>query len=152
MTIHTFPQVATKSGLTRVRALPPVAEAAARRKSVSRATLPAREGCIAALAIEQELSAFDSAPRTAPVPVSATAFSQRPASSHFTAPKHHKTDAIEYRLIFMAAFAVFLFTCAFERALHPLGLSRGEDPSMRKSIIAQAKEAANISAAYAFMG
>lgn len=63
--------------------------------------------------------------------------------------KFKRTESVEFRLIFAAAFAVFLIAATVERML-PLGwLKRGQS---RKSIIEQAKEAANTCAAYAFMG
>ncbi len=63
--------------------------------------------------------------------------------------KFKRTESLEFRLIFAAAFAVFLVAATVERLL-PLGwFKRGQS---RKSIIEQAKEAANTCAAYAFMG
>lgn len=59
---------------------------------------------------------------------------------------------LEFRLIFAAAFVVFLLTSALERAL-PMRWSAGSElQAPRKSIIGQAKESASIAAGYAFMG
>lgn len=67
------------------------------------------------------------------------------------AGKSKRHDRIEYRLIFATAFVFFLFTSAIERALPGNWLARANDQS-RKSLVQQAREAAGISAAYAFMG
>ena len=74
-----------------------------------------------------------------------------------TASQHgahaRRGEGLEFRLIFMMAFVVFLLTAAFERVV-PMksraeGASAGE---ARKSVLQEAREAASISAAYAFMG
>ena len=62
-----------------------------------------------------------------------------------------RSDRIEYRLIFVAAFRVFFVTAVFERALPGHWMSRTGD-APRKSVFEQSREAAKISAAYAFMG
>lgn len=66
--------------------------------------------------------------------------------------KFKRTESIEFRLIFIAAFAVFLVTATVERILPVHWLRKRADRSPRKSIFEQAKEAANTCAAYAFMG
>lgn len=82
--------------------------------------------------------------RQAPRTAAATAFKSQPASR--AAQKAKRTDTIEFRLIFSAAFVVFLLTAALERTLpHKWGASQ-------KSVVEQAREAASISAGYAFMG
>lgn len=63
-----------------------------------------------------------------------------------------RNSTIEFRLIFSAAFALFLFTSVLERALPHNWSGRNEAGEMRKSIIEQAREAAHISVGYAFMG
>ena len=59
--------------------------------------------------------------------------------------------AIEFRLIFTIAFAVFLFTSVID-ARFPTWAQRAGDGEIRKSVFEQARAAAHISAAYAFMG
>lgn len=66
--------------------------------------------------------------------------------------KFKRTESIEFRLIFIAAFAVFLVAATVERILPMRWLRKRADRSPRKSIFEQAKEAANTCAAYAFMG
>ncbi len=63
--------------------------------------------------------------------------------------KFKRTESLEFRLIFVAAFAVFLVAATVERLLPLSWFTRG---AARKSIVEQAKEAANTCAAYAFMG
>ena len=65
-------------------------------------------------------------------------------------PKKH--DAIEFRLIYTLAFGVFLLTSVIERAMPHKWAQRAGDNEIRKSVFEQAREAAHISAAYAFMG
>jgi hypothetical protein len=68
------------------------------------------------------------------------------------AAKPKKQDAVEFRLIFTLAFAVFLLTSVIERAMPHKWAQRMGDGEVRKSVFEQAREAAHISAAYAFMG
>ncbi len=72
------------------------------------------------------------------------------ASRASAKPKKH--DAVEFRLIYTIAFAVFLLTSVIERALPHKWAQRAGDNEIRKSVFEQAREAAHISAAYAFMG
>lgn len=66
--------------------------------------------------------------------------------------KFKRAESIEFRMIFMAAFAVFLVAAIVER-LFPAGwFRRGQDGAPRKPILEQAKGAATTCAAYAFMG
>jgi hypothetical protein len=80
----------------------------------------------------------------------------RAFANHAAAPrvaaKPKKSEAIEFRLIFSIAFAVFLFTSVIERALPHKWAQRAGEGEIRKSVFEQAREAAHISAAYAFMG
>jgi hypothetical protein len=81
---------------------------------------------------------------------------QRAQASHVSGsraagkPKRH--DAIEFRMIFSLAFAFFLLTSVIERALPHKWMGRVADGEVRKSVFEQAREAAHISAGYAFMG
>jgi hypothetical protein len=70
---------------------------------------------------------------------------RRRASSKFK-----RTASFEFRLIYVAAFAMFLVAGIVERLLPVAWLRR--DVRARRSIIEQAKQAANTCAAYAFMG
>jgi hypothetical protein len=87
-------------------------------------------------------------------PVSATAVRKlsgsTPASRH--AKRNRRAGSIEFRLIFSAAFAFFLLTSLVERALPHKWPVRADGADIRKSVIEQAREAAEISTAYAFMG
>jgi hypothetical protein len=74
------------------------------------------------------------------------------AAAQRVASKPKKHDAIEFRLIFTIAFAVFLLTSVIERAMPHKWTQRAGDGEIRKSVFEQAREAAHISAAYAFMG
>lgn len=79
------------------------------------------------------------------------AFANHAAATRVTTkPKKH--DAIEFRLIYTIAFAVFLLTSVIERAMPHKWAQRAGDNEIRKSVFEQAREAAHISAAYAFMG
>jgi hypothetical protein len=68
------------------------------------------------------------------------------------ATRHRKTDNIEYRTIFAGAFMVFFVAAVFERALPSKWVNVHGNPAVRKPLVEQAKEAASISAGYAFMG
>jgi hypothetical protein len=86
------------------------------------------------------------------VPSPYTATSPRSAAPRGACKSRDKrSDRIEYRLIFVAAFLVFFVTAVFERALPGHWMSRTGD-APRKSVFEQSREAAKISAAYAFMG
>lgn len=79
------------------------------------------------------------------------AFANHSAAARVAAkPKKH--EAVEFRLIYTIAFAVFLFTSVIERAMPHKWAQRAGDNEIRKSVFEQAREAAHISAAYAFMG
>lgn len=64
--------------------------------------------------------------------------------------RHRQQDLLAYRLIFAAAFLVFLVTLSLERVMPWRWLRVGAASS--KSVVAQAREAASIGAGYAFMG
>ena len=70
---------------------------------------------------------------------------RRRASSKFK-----RAESLEYRLIFICAFAAFLVATTIERLLPTAWLRRERGP--RKSILENSKAAANTIAAYAFMG
>ena len=121
----------TRSSFVRVRALPAVAT----RRNASQA--PAlRVTSLASTAGDAAVSRALAQHAGAP----------RPAAN----PK--KQDAVEFRLIFTLAFAVFLLTSVIERAMPHKWAQRVGDGEVRKSVFEQAREAAHISAAYAFMG
>lgn len=71
-------------------------------------------------------------------------------SSRRSLSKIKRAESIEFRLIFIAAFAVFLVAATVERLLPTSWFKR--NASRRESIFKQAKDAANTCAAYAFMG
>ena len=79
------------------------------------------------------------------------AFANHAAAAR-TPAKPKKQDAIEFRLIYTIAFAVFLLTSIIERAMPHKWAQGGGDGEVSKSVFEQAREAAHISAAYAFMG
>lgn len=120
-----------RSGYVRVRALPAVAT----RRPVAHEETPRRS----------------SSSNTAGAAAVSRAFASHAAGSR-TAAKPKKHDAIEFRLIFTIAFAVFLLTSVLERALPHKWSQRAGNGEAPKSVVEQAREAAHISAAYAFMG
>ncbi|MDX2308644.1 MAG: hypothetical protein NW216_10430 [Hyphomicrobium sp.] len=62
-------------------------------------------------------------------------------------------QGLEFKLIYLVAFAVFLLTAAFERVVPMKSRSEGAANGVaKKSVLQEAREAASISAAYAFMG
>jgi hypothetical protein len=69
-----------------------------------------------------------------------------------THSKFKRTESIEFRLIFAAAFVVFLAAAIVERLVPRRFFARVRPAGERKSIFEQAKGAANTCAAYAFMG
>ncbi len=86
-------------------------------------------------------------PRRASTPI------RRPAPPAVQGSGSHKrSKSVEFRLIFSAAFAFFLFATIVERALPHKWPIRANGDEVRKSVVQQAKEAAEISTAYAFMG
>jgi hypothetical protein len=64
--------------------------------------------------------------------------------------RHRRSDALDFRLIYLTAFAVMLVAAVLERVL-PWNLLAGGQAG-QKSALAQAREAANTCATYALMG
>lgn len=120
-----------RSDFVRVRALPPVVT----RRTSSTAKTDRRA----------------SASNTAGAAAVSRAFANHAAAPRVAA-KPKKNEAIEFRLIFTIAFAVFLLTSVIERAMPHKWAQRAGEGEIRKSVFEQAREAAHISAAYAFMG
>lgn len=147
MTAASISHTTARSELTRVRALPvrlarvqAAKILAAAAPTLSTETVPDSSSDRTSAA-QSGIARAPSAPRPA---VSRTAM-----RSH-GAPKKH--DAMEFRLIFGAAFAFFLLTSVIERALPHKWAARAGEGEARKSVVEQAREAAHISAGYAFMG
>jgi hypothetical protein len=67
-------------------------------------------------------------------------------------PSSKKSGTIEYRLIFIVTFAVFLVAAAAENLLPHNLMARLSRQGQRKSVIQRAKDSASTCAAYAFMG
>ncbi len=132
MTAASMPGHLARSSYVRVRALPlnTPRRTVAAPVAVSRPSSPAATA--GAAAVSRALANHAAAAR-----VSAK-------------PKKH--DAIEFRLIYTLAFGVFLLTSVIERAMPHKWAQRAGDNEIRKSVFEQAREAAHISAAYAFMG
>lgn len=71
---------------------------------------------------------------------------------HARSVRHRRADALDFRLIYLTAFAVMLVAAMLER-LWPRSLAgREAGHAARKSPVAQAREAANTCATYALMG
>ncbi len=66
--------------------------------------------------------------------------------------KFKRAESLEFRLIYIAAFVVFLIAATVERIVPLRRLLSGGAAGARKSILKQAKDAANTCAAYSFMG
>jgi len=66
-----------------------------------------------------------------------------------TFTQRRKTEAREFRLIYAACFAVFLVAGLVARLLAPFG---GQSGAPRRSIIDEARTAAQTSIPFAFMG
>lgn len=75
-----------------------------------------------------------------------------PARAVKSSEKSRHKDKVEYRLIFAAAFLVFLLASAIERLSPSRWSERADAAQARKSVVAQAKESASIAVGYAFMG
>jgi hypothetical protein len=73
-------------------------------------------------------------------------------ASRRSASKFKRAESIEFRLIFAAAFVVFLVAAIGERMLPTRWIRDASAADKRPTIVAQAKAAANTCAAYAFMG
>jgi hypothetical protein len=150
MMLHTSHSIASRSGLARVRALP-IAEATARRKShpISVVHNKAHD---TGIDMNWRVQAEPSAGMPSANEPRHEAYAMRSPAARTGLPVRTTSDAVAYRLIFTTTFVVFLFASVLERAFHPLGNGGSDTGALRKSIVAQAKEAANISAVYAFMG
>ena len=66
--------------------------------------------------------------------------------------RYRRTETIEFRIIFWAAFSAFFVAALLERALPTHWLHRADSDQARRSVVAQARHAANTCAAYALMG
>lgn len=66
--------------------------------------------------------------------------------------EHRRWDGVEYRLIWAAAFAVFLAFGLVEKVLSVAASSVGLLDQQHGSVVARAGEAARRCATYAFMG
>ena len=66
--------------------------------------------------------------------------------------RQRQEEAWEFRLIFFASFIVFLLVAGIGRCLPPQWRACPPGPGECKSIIEEAKQAANIVAPFAFMG
>ncbi len=134
MTAATMSGTIARSSYVRIRALPDMAVRRNDAKPV-------------ALAVKPQATAAATAGSIA---VSRAVASHTAASRQGSKPKKH--EAIEFRLIFMVAFAVFLLASIVERALPHKWTQRAGTGEVSKSVFEQAREAAHISVAYAFMG
>jgi hypothetical protein len=130
MTAATMSSPLTRSGYVRVRAVPSLAKSRPATPVSPRSS--SNSASAGAAAVSRAFANHAAAPRVA------------------SKPKKH--DAIEFRLIYSVAFAVFLLTSVIERAMPHKWAQRPGDSEVRKSVFEQAREAAHISAAYAFMG
>lgn len=134
MTAATMSGAIARSSFVRIRALPEIAVRRNEPKPVAftatpQATASATAGSIA---------------------VSRAVANHTAGTRQSSKPKKH--EAIEFRLIFAAAFAVFLLASIVERALPHKWAQRAGSGEVSKSVFEQAREAAHISVAYAFMG
>lgn len=84
-----------------------------------------------------------------PAKTQARTGSAQPARSN---DKSRHKDRVEYRLIFAAAFLVFLLASAIERLAPSRWSEKAAATAPRKTVVAQAKESASIAVGYAFMG
>ena len=66
--------------------------------------------------------------------------------------RYRRTETIEFRIIFWAAFSAFFVAALLERILPKHWLHRTDGDQPRRSVVAQARHAANTCAAYALMG
>jgi hypothetical protein len=66
--------------------------------------------------------------------------------------RYRRTETIEFRVIFWAAFAAFFVAALVERILPTQWVHHADGDQPRRSVVAQARHAANTCAAYALMG
>lgn len=72
-----------------------------------------------------------------------------PSRSH---AKRGRKDVWEFRLLFAASFLVFFIAALIERLMPSYWLGRTGEPRKSRSILGEAKDAANTYVPYAFMG
>ncbi len=132
MTVHIHPGSLLCPSLTRVRALP-VVERGHRSNSTLRKPVA------------------DLVPSLSPI-LAAAPVSYAADLAKRSPTRNRKTDNIEYRLIFAIAFSVFFVAGVFERALPSRWSTVHGSAAIKKPLVDEAKEAASISAGYAFMG
>ncbi len=150
MTAASISHTTARSELTRVRALP-VRLARVQAAKILAAAAPSLSAETAGAGHNpRTLVAQPVVARPARAPSAPRPAASRTAMRSHGAPKKH--DALEFRLIFGAAFAFFLLTSVIERALPHKWAARAGEGETRKSVVEQAREAAHISAGYAFMG
>lgn len=144
MTAATLSGPMSQSHLVRVRALPACSN---RSRPIAPASVPAAalEPSLATTGLRAATAAQASASHASEIRLAAHRSARAAAK-----PKRH--EAIEFRMIFSIAFAFFLLTSVLERALPHKWAARGGAGEERKSVVEQAREAAHISAGYAFMG
>ena len=66
--------------------------------------------------------------------------------------RYRRTETLEFRVIFWAAFSAFLVGALVERILPRQWVHHTDGDGPRRSVVAQARHAANTCAAYALMG
>ncbi len=66
--------------------------------------------------------------------------------------RYRRTETIEFRVIFWAAFAAFFVAALVERILPAHWVHHADGDQPRRSVVTQARHAANTCAAYALMG
>jgi hypothetical protein len=66
--------------------------------------------------------------------------------------RYRRTETIEFRVIFMAAFSAFFVAAIVERMMPAQWVHHADGEQPRRSVVAQARHAANTCAAYALMG
>jgi hypothetical protein len=66
--------------------------------------------------------------------------------------RYRRTETIEFRIIFWAAFSAFFVAALIERLLPTQWVRRADGDQPRRSVVSQARHAANTCAAYALMG
>ena len=66
--------------------------------------------------------------------------------------RYRRTETIEFRLIFVLAFSAFFVAALVERVMPRHWLHHVDGEQQSRSVVAQARHAANTCAAYALMG
>ncbi len=148
MTMQTWQSADTSFEGMRVRSLSQVCQSAARRRADSlRRSAPA-----ASAVMESPATVGGREARPHLCPGASLLSSYEPALVRRPAFKKSKTPSIEYRVIYGSAFVMFFISGACERALRAFGIIRRASAHSESSLLTRTREAANISAAYAFMG